>query len=66
MIATSKPVRVQKTEIAAAPIITEKKLLKTLIAVNAGKMMSAETRSAPTRFIARTITTAVTTAIRLL
>ena len=37
----------------------EKKLLKTRIAVSAGKMMSAETSRAPTSFIARTITAAV-------
>ena len=42
--------------------ITEKKLLKILIAERAGKIIRAEIRSAPTRFIAITITIAVITA----
>ena len=60
------PIIAQVTEIIAELIITEKKLLKILIAERAGKMISAEIRSAPTRFIASTITTAVITAIRVL
>ena len=65
-----KAIRIHKTaqitEITAELIITERKLLKSLIADRAGKIISAEISSAPTRFIARTITTAVTTAIRML
>ena len=60
------PVTAQITAMTAELIITEKKLLNILIAERAGKMMSAEIRSAPTRFIASTITTAVITAIRVL
>ena len=54
------------TEITAELIITDKKLLKSLIAERAGKIIRAEISNAPTRFMARTITTAVTTAIRML
>ena len=60
------PKTAQITEITAELIITERKLSKSLIADRAGKIISAEISSAPTRFIARTITTAVTTAIRML
>ena len=54
------------TAIAAELIITDKKVLNILIAERAGKIINAEMRSAPTRFIASTITIAVTTAIRML
>lgn len=47
------------TEITAEQIITFLKLLKTLIADIAGKIMRADVRSAPTRFIASTMITAV-------
>ena len=53
------PAREQMIAVEAAQIVTLLKLLKILIAERAGKMISAEIRSAPTRFIAITITTAV-------
>ena len=40
-------------------IVTALKFLNTRIADNAGNMTNAEIKSAPTRFIARTITTAI-------
>ena len=43
---------------------TEKKLRQTRIADRAGNTTSAEISSDPTRFIARTITTAIRTAMR--
>ena len=60
------PVTAQKTEITAELTITDKKFLKTLIAERAGKIIRAEISSAPTSFIASTITTAVTTASKVL
>ena len=60
------PKKVQTTERIAEHIVTDLKLLKTLIAESAGKMISADIRSEPTRFIARTIITAIMTAIRKL
>ena len=60
------PVTAQRTEIIDALIITDKKLLKSLIAERAGKIINAEISNAPTRFIARTITIAVMTAISML
>ena len=60
------PKTAQTTEITAEQIVTERKLLKMRIAESAGKMTSADTRSEPTRFIARTIITAIITAIRRL
>ena len=56
---TRMPASEHPTEITEAQIVTLLKLLKTRIAESAGKMMRAEIRSAPTRFIAITITTAV-------
>lgn len=47
----------------AEHIITLLKFLNTLIADKAGKMINADTRSEPTRFIASTIITADITAI---
>lgn len=52
-----------KTDNTAALIVTERKDLNNLIADNAGKITSAEIRSEPTRFIASTMITAITTAI---
>ena len=57
------PVSAQNTESIAEKIVTDLKLLKILIADNAGKITSADTRSEPTRFIARTMMTAITVAI---
>ena len=51
------------TETIAEQIVTERKLLKTLIAESAGKITRAEIKSEPTRFIARTIITAIIIAI---
>ena len=51
------------TDITAALIVTERKDLNNRIADNAGKITSAEIRSEPTRFIASTMITAITTAI---
>ena len=66
--------RIERITPAAAPMtarpaeqnITARKLRNMRIAESAGKMISAETRSYPTRFIASTITTAVTAAIIIL
>jgi len=50
----------------AALITTALKFLKILIADNAGNIIRADTRSEPTRFMARTIITAITTAMEML
>lgn len=60
------PSAAQSTENIAENITTDLKLLKSLIAESAGKIMSADVRSDPTRFIASTIITAITTAITIL
>ena len=65
-IETMIPAAEQMTDITAEQRITERKLLKSRIADSAGKIISAEIKSDPTRFIARTITDAVMTAIRRL
>ena len=57
------PSRAQNTDSKAEQIVTDRKLLKIRMADMAGKMISAEIRSEPTRFIARTMITAITTAI---
>jgi len=59
----SIPKKAQPTENRAETQVTALKLLQSLIAVRDGKMISAEIRSDPTRFMARTIITAVITAI---
>ena len=56
------PNAAQITEITAEHMITPRKLLNSLIAASAGNIISAEISSEPTRFIARTIITAVITA----
>ena len=53
----------QITEMRAEQIVTERKLLKTLIAERAGKITRAEIKSEPTRFMASTIITAIIIAI---
>lgn len=58
------PKSAQNTERIAEKIVTDLKLLKMRIADNAGKITSADTRSEPTRFIARTMMTAIIVAIR--
>ncbi len=51
------------TDILAEQITTDLKFLNTRIADNAGKITSADIRSEPTRFIARTMITATITAM---
>ena len=58
------PATAQTTDTTDAQIVTEKKLRQTRIADRAGNTTSAEISSDPTRFIARTITTAIRTAMR--
>ena len=60
------PVSAESAAIMMVQSVTLLKLLKSLIAESAGKMMRAEAKSAPKRFIARTTVTAVMTAIRVL
>ena len=62
-IEIKRPAIEQTTETAAEQIVTERKLLKTLIAERAGKITRAEIKREPTRFIARTIITAIIIAI---
>jgi hypothetical protein len=57
------PVRAQHTESTAEQMVTERKLLNTRMADIAGKMMRAEINRDPTRFMASTIMTAMTTAM---
>ena len=57
------PVPAHTTEITAEHIVTLLKLLNTLIADSAGKIISAEISSEPTRFIAITMIMAVIMAI---
>ena len=57
------PVSEQITETDAEQIVTERKLLKTRIAERAGKITRAEIKREPTRFIARTMITAIIIAI---
>lgn len=56
------PVAAHTTDTAAEDIITDLKVLNTLIDESAGKMTSAEMRSEPTSFIASTIIIALITA----
>ena len=62
-VASAEIATEQTTETAAEQIVTERKLLKTLIAERAGKITRAEIKREPTRFIARTIITAIIIAI---
>ena len=61
-MAIRMPVTAQKTEKPQAKIVTILKLLKISIEETAGKIISAEISKVPTRFIARTIITAITDA----
>ena len=54
------------TDITAALMVTERKDLNSRMAESAGKITSAEIRREPTRFIANTMITAITTAMRRL
>ena len=65
-IETNKPVAAANTEIIAELMVTDLKLLNTRIALNAGKMIKADINKEPTKFIANTMITAVTTAINKL
>ena len=56
------PAVAQNTEKTAAKMVTVRKLLNSRMAAIAGKITRAEISKEPTRFMAITITTAVTTA----
>ena len=58
------PIPVHTTEKTADDIVTDRKLLNTHIEASAGKIIKAEIRSEPTRFIANTTITAIITAIK--
>ncbi len=60
------PNRAQHTEMIPELMITDLKLLNTRILDRAGKMISADTSSAPTRFIAITTTTPIIVANKML
>ena len=60
------PISAQLTEITAEQMITLLKFKNILIADNAGKIIKAEIKSDPTRFIPRTIIIAITMAIKRL
>ena len=60
------PARAHTMDDIAENTVTLLKLLKILIAESAGKIISAEIKSEPTRFMARTIMTAITVAIKRL
>ena len=60
------PTAVQTTDKIAEQIVTDLNDLKILIALSAGKIINAEINNEPTKFIAKTIMTAVTTAINKL
>ena len=62
-IETSIPSEAQVTDKHAEQTVTDLKLLKTRIEDNAGKITRAEISKEPTKFIARTIITAMITAI---
>ena len=57
------PNNAQNTDIKAEHKVTALKLLNNLIAQSAGKITKADIKSEPTRFIARTIITAIIIAI---
>ena len=63
MIEKIMPKRAQTTDTQTEQTVTERKLRNSFIAQSAGKIIRAETRSDPTRFIARTMMTAVITEI---
>lgn len=56
----------QKTDITAEKRMTDLKVLKSRMDERAGKMIRAEIKREPTRFMARTITMAIITAIKRL
>lgn len=62
-MATSMPTMAQKTDTIAEQMVTLLKVLKTRMEVSAGKMIKAETKSEPTKLMAKTIIVAVIVAI---
>ena len=56
------PVTAQITDSIAEQTVTDRKLRKTLMAERAGKITRAEIKRDPTRFMAKTIITAIITA----
>ena len=60
------PIAVQVTDKIAEQIVTDLNDLKTRIALKAGKMIKADINNEPTRFIAKTMITAVIIAINKL
>lgn len=56
----------QKTDITAEKRMTDLKVLKSRMDERAGKIIRAEIKREPTRFMARTITMAIITAIKRL
>ena len=65
-IETNIPITAQITDKDAEKITTPLKFLIILIAESAGKIIRAEMRSEPTRFIPKTMITAIITAIKRL
>ena len=63
IIEMSIPRTAHKTDIIAEPITTALKLLKSRIVDKAGKIISADVSNEPTKFIAKTIITAMIMAI---
>lgn len=57
------PMAVHETDKIAEHIVTDLNDLKMRIALKAGKIIKADMSNEPTRFIAKTMMTAVTTAI---
>ncbi len=57
------PAKAQNTDKTAEQIVTARKLLNTRIADSAGNTTNADIKREPTKFIAKTITTAIITAI---
>lgn len=66
IIDAKMPTAVQETDKIAEHIVTDLNDLKMRMALNAGKIIKAEISNEPTRFIAKTMMTAVTTAINKL
>lgn len=65
-IASKIPISEVVVEITAAAIVTEMKFRKTRIADNDGKIINAEIKSEPTKFIAKTMIMAIITAMKRL
>ena len=63
---TKRPATEQTTLRTPEQIVTDKKLLKSLIALRAGKIISALIKRLPTKFIAKTMMTAIMTASKRL